>query len=164
MTEGHEPLMLFTCRASYHLAQRICAHLRSYQNHHDVRLCEPDVIRFANENLKVKINESVRGADVFLVQTAANSSHAPRGVNPNKVSPEQAAKLSLSENLLELLITIDALRGASAGRVTVVAPHDQQSASRQPPPQRISAALPAGLRLGSGRSIPEAAHGPSPWA
>jgi ribose-phosphate pyrophosphokinase len=88
-----------------------------------LKLSEPDVIRFANENLKVKINESVRGADVFLVQTAANARHAPYGVNPEKVTPKEAADLDLSENLMELLITIDALRGASAGRITVVAPY-----------------------------------------
>jgi ribose-phosphate pyrophosphokinase len=123
MTDGHEPLMLFTGRASYYLARKIRDQLQPYPGLQNLQLCEPKVIQFANENLKVKINESVRGADVFLVQTSANSIHAARGVNPEKVSPEAAARLGLSENVMELLITIDALRGASAGRITVVTPY-----------------------------------------
>ncbi len=123
MADEQQPLMLFTGRASYYLAHRIRDALCRYPGLADLPLCEPTVNRFANENLKVKINESVRGADVFLVQTAANARHAPRGVNPERVSPEEASRLTLSENLMELLITIDALRGASAGRITVVAPY-----------------------------------------
>jgi len=123
MTDSHEPLMIFTGRASYYLARKICRELRPYPGLSDLQLCEPKVIGFANENLKVKIRESVRGADVFLVQTSANSLHAGRGVNPAEVGPEDAERLCLSENLMELLITIDALRGASAGRITVVAPY-----------------------------------------
>ncbi len=123
MVDLHDPLMLFTGRASYYLARKICNSLQRYNGLEELELCEPRVIRFANENLKVKIGESVRGADVFLVQTAANARHAPYGVNPERVSPQEAASLSLSENLMEMLITIDALRGASAGRITVVAPY-----------------------------------------
>ena len=123
MTDAYEPLMLFTGRASHYLASRIRDHLQPYPGLSGLKLCEPKVIGFANENLKVKIDDSVRGADVFLVQTSANSRHAPHGVNPDKVSPEEAQRLNLSENLMELLITIDALRGASAGRITVVAPY-----------------------------------------
>jgi len=123
MPDLYEPLMLFTGRTSHYLARKICDDLKHQPGMAGQVLCEPTVIRFANENLKVKINESVRGADVFLVQTAANARHAPHGVNPAKVSPEEAANLDLSENIMELLITIDALRGASAGRITVVAPY-----------------------------------------
>lgn len=123
MGDSREPLMLFTGRATYYLARKICDNLRRFPDLEDLQLCEPHVIRFANENLKVKIGESVRGADVFLVQTAANTRHAANGVNPETVSPQEVARLSLSENLMELLITIDALRGASAGRITVVAPY-----------------------------------------
>ncbi len=123
MSDTHDPLMLFTGRTSYYLARKIRDSLRSHPGLSDLSLCEPRVISFANENMKVKINESVRGADVFLVQTAASSDHARRGVNPDRVSPEEVERLNLSESLVELLITIDALRGASAGRITVVAPY-----------------------------------------
>ena len=123
MAEVARPLMLFAGRVSYYLGARICEHLRNYPGLEGMELCEPRVIRFSNENLKVKIRQSVRGADVFLLQTSADSDHAPRGVNPGKVSPEETAGLDLSESLIEMLITIDALRGASAGRITVVTPY-----------------------------------------
>jgi ribose-phosphate pyrophosphokinase len=130
--------MLFTGRASYYLARRICDDLRAHKGLKDLPLCEPQVIRFANENLKVKIGESVRGADVFLVQTAANSRHAARGVNPERVPPDRLCELSLSENLMEMLITIDALRGASAGRITVVAPYYPYARSDRKDEPRVS--------------------------
>jgi ribose-phosphate pyrophosphokinase len=123
MPDLYEPLMLFTGRTSYYLARKVCEELKRHPDMAGQVLYEPTVTRFANENLKLKINESVRGADVFLVQTAANARHAPHGVNPEKVKPEEAANLDLSENVMETLITIDALRGASAGRITVVAPY-----------------------------------------
>ena len=138
MYEMYRPLMLFTGRASYYLARNVRDHLARLPGGVDVPLCEPRVIRFANENLKVKIDESVRGADVFLVQTSANSRHAALGVNPAKISPEEAAGLSLSENLMELLITIDALRGASAGRITVVTPYFPYVRSDKKDEPRIS--------------------------
>jgi ribose-phosphate pyrophosphokinase len=115
--------MLFTGRASYYLARRICECLKRFPGTEELRVCEPYVARFANENLKVKINESVRGADVFLVQTAASTGHSVRGVNHDTVPPEEAARMNLSDNIMEMLITVDALRGASAGRITVVAPY-----------------------------------------
>jgi len=138
MASVYEPLMLFTGRASYYLARRISENLRNYPGLQELRLCEPHVIRFANENLKVKITESVRGADVFLVQTAAIARHAPRGVNPERVPPEEAAHLTLSESLMETLITIDALRGASAGRITIVAPYFPYVRSDKKDEPRIS--------------------------
>jgi ribose-phosphate pyrophosphokinase len=130
--------MLFTGRASYYLARNVRDHLARLPGGVDVPLYEPRVTRFANENLKVKIDESVRGADVFLVQTSANSRHAALGVNPEKISPQEAAGLSLSENLMELLITIDALRGASAGRITVVTPYFPYVRSDKKDEPRIS--------------------------
>jgi ribose-phosphate pyrophosphokinase len=132
------PLMLFTGRASYYLARKICDHLGQYEGLQGLQLCEPYVRRFSNENIKVKINESVRGADVFLVQTAANARHAPAGVNPQNVTPAEAAQLNLSDNIMEMLITIDALRGASAGRITVVCPYFPYVRSDKKDEPRIS--------------------------
>ncbi len=152
MVSAYEPLMVFTGRASHYLARRICDKLARYPETAGTELCEPTVIRFANENLKVKINESVRGADVFLVQTAATSLHALNGVNPDRTPPEEAGTLSLSENLTELLITIDALRGASAGRITVVAPYFPyvRSDKKDEPRVSITARLMAQLLRESG--------------
>ena len=60
------------------------------------------VTRFSNENIKVKVEENVREADVFVIQ----SSCPP-----------------VSDNLMELLILIDALKFASAARITAVLPY-----------------------------------------
>ena len=134
----NEPMMIFAGRASYYLANRICKALQCLPGVAPLELHEPEVIKFANENLKVKIKESVRGADVFVIQTAATSWHAPAGVNPERLSPEAAAKLCLSENILELLILVDALKGASAGRVTIVTPYYPYVRSDKKDEPRIS--------------------------
>src|SRR6186713_1459607 len=73
--------------------------------------------RFSNENLKVKIEENVREEDVFVVQTAAPP---------------------LSEGIVELLIFIDALRHASARRVTAVLPYFPYARSDKKDEPRIS--------------------------
>jgi ribose-phosphate pyrophosphokinase len=73
--------------------------------------------RFSNENLKVKIEENVREQDVFVVQTAAPP---------------------LSENIVELLILLDALRHASARRVTAVLPYFPYARSDKKDEPRIS--------------------------
>jgi len=67
-----------------------------------VKLAEREIIKFANDNLFVKINESVRGQDVFVIQTA----NAP-----------------VNEHLMELLLLIDTLKYSSAARVTAVIPY-----------------------------------------
>jgi ribose-phosphate pyrophosphokinase len=137
MYEMYKPLMLFTGRSSYYLARKIRDHL-SRLSGQELSLCEPRVIKFANENLKVKINESVRGADVFVVQTAGTVHHSPVGCNPERVGQYEARHMHLSENLMELLIMIDALRGASAGRITVVSPYFPYVRSDKKDEPRIS--------------------------
>jgi ribose-phosphate pyrophosphokinase len=134
----YDRLMLFTGRTSYYLSRKIQRSLRQFSGFQHIELHEPEVIKFANENLKVKIGQSVRGADVFLVHTAACSWHAPAGVNPEKIGPKDAKKLTLSESLMELLITVDALRGASAGRITVVTPYYPYVRSDKKDEPRIS--------------------------
>ncbi len=136
--DANDRLMLFTGRTSYYLSERILKVLRQFPGMHGLALYEPEVIKFANENLKVKITESVRGADVFVVQTAASSWHASAGINPAKVEQTEIENLGLSENLMELLITIDALRGASAGRITVVTPYFPYARSDKKDEPRIS--------------------------
>lgn len=73
--------------------------------------------RFSNENLKVKIDENVREEDVFVVQTACPP---------------------LSENIVELLILLDALRHSSAKRVTAVLPYFPYARSDKKDEPRIS--------------------------
>lgn len=80
-------------------------------------LCELDVVRFANDNLKVSINESVRGDDVYLIQT----SQAP-----------------VNDLLMETLQAIDALKHASAGRITAVLPYYPYVRSDKKDEPRIS--------------------------
>ena len=92
----------------------------------DMQLTSASVRRFADEEIFVEINENVRGEDVFVVQPTA----APA-----------------NDNLMEVLICIDALRRASARRITAVVPYfgyarqDRKSGSRTP----ISAKLVANL-------------------
>jgi ribose-phosphate pyrophosphokinase len=101
------------------LAQAIAAYL-------EIPLTQASVRRFADEEIFVEIHENVRGEDVFVVQPTA----APA-----------------NDNLLELLICIDALKRASARRITAVVPYfgyarqDRKSGSRTP----ISAKLVANL-------------------
>ena len=92
----------------------------------DLTLTSASVRRFADEEVFVEIHENVRGEDVFVVQ----STSAPA-----------------NDNLMELLICIDALRRSSARRITAVVPYfgyarqDRKSGSRTP----ISAKLVANL-------------------
>ncbi len=101
------------------LAAAIAAYL-------DLQLTAASVRRFADEEVFVEIHENVRGEDVFVVQ----STSAPA-----------------NDNLMELLICIDALRRASAKRITAVVPYfgyarqDRKAGPRTP----ISAKLVANL-------------------
>jgi ribose-phosphate pyrophosphokinase len=88
-------IKLFTGTASPVLAQKISDYLGS-------PLCEQEVIEFPNENLFIKLKQSVRGQDVYLIQHTA--------------SP-------VNRNIMELLITIQTLRLDSAARITVVLPY-----------------------------------------
>ncbi len=76
------------------LTQEICDYLQ-------VPPSEADIIDFPNENIFIRLRQSVRGRDVFLIQPTC--------------SP-------VNRNVMELLIMIDTLRRASAGRITTVIP------------------------------------------
>ncbi len=88
-------LKIFSGNANRPLAAAICKHLR-------IPLGDADVFQFSNENIFVKINENVRDQDVFLVQPFS--------------SP-------VNRSIMELLIMIDALKRASAARITAVIPY-----------------------------------------
>jgi ribose-phosphate pyrophosphokinase len=116
-------LMVFGGRASMELAARIAGHL-------DVDVGDVDLRTFADGEVYCRYNESIRGADVFLVQsTAAN---AAQGMTPN-------------DALMELLTMIDAAQGASAHRIIAVMPwygyarQDKKSQPREPITARVVA-------------------------
>ncbi len=92
----------------------------------DVSLVNPQLRRFANGEICCEIEKSVRGADVFIIQSTCNP---------------------VNDNLMELLVMIDALKRASADSITAVMPHygysrqDRKAYPRTP----ISAKLVADL-------------------
>lgn len=85
--------------------------------HVGIPLGKVRISRFSNENIKVKIDEKVRDSDVFVIQTST----AP-----------------VSDNLLEMLIMIDALKFASAARITAVLPYYPYARSDKKDESRIS--------------------------
>ncbi|MCM8782603.1 MAG: ribose-phosphate diphosphokinase, partial [Candidatus Omnitrophica bacterium] len=88
-------LLIFSGNAAPELAKEICNHL-------GVELGKALVGRFSEGEIRVKINQDVRGRDVFLIQSTCPP---------------------VNENLMELLIIIDALKRASAKRITAVIPY-----------------------------------------
>ena len=112
-------LMVFSGTANRPLAEKIAAYL-------DLPLGEADVFQFANTNTFVRLGHSVRGKDVFLIQPTS----APT-----------------NDNLMELLIFMDALRRDSAGRITAVVPYygygrtDKKDQPRVPITARLVADL-----------------------
>ncbi len=103
-------LKVFSGSAHPALARAICEAL-------GLSLGRSHTVRFSNENLKVKIEENVREQDVFVVQPSCPP---------------------VSEGLVELLIMLDALRGASARRVTAVLPYYPYARSDKKDEPRIS--------------------------
>src|SRR5256886_2950087 len=95
MEELMEELCIFTGNANRSLAASICRHLH-------IPLGDADVFQFSNENIFVKINDNVRGRDVFIIQPFS----AP-----------------VNRSIMELLIMIDALKRASSARITAVIPY-----------------------------------------
>jgi ribose-phosphate pyrophosphokinase len=101
---------IFAGSASKAFAQEVCKNL-------DVPLSKADVKRFSDGEISVQISESVRGRDVFIVQSTGAPSN---------------------DNLMELLIMTDALRRSSANSITAVVPYfgyarqDRKAAPRVP--------------------------------
>jgi len=122
---GYGGIKLFACNANPPLGQAIAKHL-------GVPLGDSNVGRFSDGEIFVRFDETVRGMDVFIIQPTS-----PPHVN---------------DNLMELLIMTDALRRASAGRITAVVPYfgyarqDRKDRSHAP----ISAKLVANLITAAG--------------
>jgi len=121
-----EKLKVFSGNSNTHLTQEICKSLHIKQG-------EASVSKFSDGEVSVKINENVRGEDVFVIQSTCNPA---------------------SDNLIELLIMIDALKRASASRITAVLPYfgyarqDRKDQPRVP----ITAKLVANLITRAGAS------------
>lgn len=119
-------LLLFTGNANRQLSEEISAYLH-------LPLADAEVGKFSDGEIQVKINQNVRGADVFVIQPT---------------SPP------VNDNLMELLIMIDALKRASADRITAVIPYygyarqDRKDRPRVP----ITAKLVADLITAAGAS------------
>jgi len=92
---GYGEIRLFAGTASPELAQKIAEYLK-------VKLCGRDIILFPNDNLFIKLHNSVRGQDVYVIQTTSRPVH---------------------RNLMELLISLQTLRLDSAARITAVVPY-----------------------------------------
>jgi ribose-phosphate pyrophosphokinase len=103
-------LKIFSGNANIPLAEAIC-------NNAGVQLGKCEINKFSNENIKVNILESVRGQDVFIIQPSC--------------SP-------VNEGIMELLIMIDAIKHASAGRITAVLPYFPYARSDKKDEPRIS--------------------------
>ncbi len=112
-------LKVFTCNANPQLAKEIAEYI-------GISLGDSETIRFSDGEIQIKINESVRGSDVYVIQSTSGP---------------------VNEHLMELLVMVDALKRASAKSINVVMPYygyarqDRKARSRDP----ITAKLVANL-------------------
>ena len=118
--ENHSKnLVFFYGSSNPELGKKIAEHLK-------IPAGKISIKKFANGEIYAQFCENIRGKDVFLLQTA---------VNP------------INDNLMELLIMIDAAKRASAGRITAVTPNyfyarqDRKAASREPITAKLVADL-----------------------
>ncbi|MFA5871934.1 MAG: ribose-phosphate pyrophosphokinase [Parcubacteria group bacterium] len=121
-----DDLKIFTGNSNPDLADKICEILK--------HPCGKAVVsKFNDGEVRVEIGENVRGADVYVIQTGANP---------------------VNDSLMELLVMIDALKRASAGRITAVIPYYAYSRQERKgkPRAPISAKLVADLLVAAGVS------------
>lgn len=119
MANNVENLKVFTCNANPELADEIVKIM-------GIPLGQSEVSRFSDGEIRVKVNESVRGADIFIVQPISEPAN---------------------DNLMELLIMVDAMKRASAGSINVVMPYygygrqDRKAGARDPITAKLIANL-----------------------
>lgn len=124
MTATNSRLKIFCGSANPALAEEVAEYL-------DMPVGEMETFRFADGEVSVRLAESVRGQDVFVMQPTAPP---------------------VNEHLIELLVILDALRRASAARITAVMPYfgyarqDRKTRPREP----ITAKLVANLLVAAG--------------
>ncbi|GIZ41268.1 hypothetical protein CKM354_000458000 [Cercospora kikuchii] len=117
-------ILLFSGSSHPQLVDGICTHL-------GIPPANIELSKFSVGETRVEVGESVRGKDVFIVQTAC--SRAP--------SPDHKGATSLNDGLMELLITISACKTASAKRVTAVLPLFPYSRQSDLPYNKVGAPL-----------------------
>ena len=121
---AYDNIKIFTCNSNPEFAKTVCSELW-------VPLGKSTVKTFADGEASVSLEETVRGCDVFLIQSTCKP---------------------VNDHLMELLVMIDACRRASAGRITAVIPYfgyarqDRKAKSRDP----ISAKLVANMITAAG--------------
>src|SRR6478752_3086351 len=129
-------IVVFTGSAHHELAEEICSDL-------GVELAPTNITRFSNDCIQVQLRENCRQRDVYIVQPL--------------VTPVQ-------DNLVELLLMLDAARGASAAQITAVIPHYAYARSDKKDASRISIAgrLVADMLVAAGadRVLTMALHAP----
>ena len=114
-----DELKVFTGNGHPQLTQSVCEYL-------DIPVGQAEVFKFANDNTFVRIHENIRQRDVFIIQPTC---------------------YPVNDNLMELLIMIDACKRASAGRITAVVPYygygrtDKKDQPRVPITARLVADL-----------------------
>ena len=114
-----DELKVFTGNGHPELSKSVCEYL-------DIPLGQAEVLKFANDNTFVRIHENIRQRDVFIIQPTC---------------------YPVNDNLMELLIMIDACKRASAGRITAVVPYygygrtDKKDQPRVPITARLVADL-----------------------
>jgi ribose-phosphate pyrophosphokinase len=118
ITHGTE-IKLFSGNSNKALAEAIAKELR-------MELADAEVSRFSDGEINVHIGETVRGRDVFIIQSTCQP---------------------VNDNLMELLVMIDAVKRASAGRITAVIPYfgyarqDRKARPRDPITAKLVADL-----------------------
>ncbi len=126
LNSGMSNIKVFACNSNRELAESIVEKL-------GLKLGDAEVEKFSDGEISVKINETIRGADVFIIQSTS---------------------YPVNDNLMELLIMIDAMKRASAARITAVMPYygyarqDRKARPRDP----ISAKLIANILTSAGAS------------
>jgi ribose-phosphate pyrophosphokinase len=124
-----EKFKIFSGTANEPLADEVCAFLGMQRG-------QAQVIRFADGEAYVQIQENVRGADVFVMQPTCRATAKDGG-----------RSTSVDEHLMELLLMIDALKRASARRITAVMPYfgyarqDRKDKPRSPISSKLVADL-----------------------
>lgn len=124
LNSGISNIKVFACNSNQELAESIASKL-------GLKLGDCEVEKFSDGEISVKINETIRGADVFIIQSTS---------------------YPVNDNLMELLIMIDAMKRASAARITAVMPYygyarqDRKARARDP----ISAKLVANILTSAG--------------
>lgn len=106
---GYGEIKLFAGSGCPDLAQRIADYI-------NVPLSPWEIIQFPNQNIWIKLNVSVRGQDVYVIQSQSRPVH---------------------RNIMETLIAIDCLKRDSAGRITLVAPYLAYSQSDKKDQPRV---------------------------